>query len=476
MPPAPATRAFSESTGSCLPIDTLAFDNAGTMTSSAIATATSQSSADSQIQVSLNWATFSPFREGDSPSRKGRSTDISPNPATTTSTDAYEYTRSTRADDAVWVPSPVRMPRDAVVAAWTSGPTAKIANSRCRANSNLNTSRGYPSGRLAGVGRVRGWIGVAVLASALSGCSGGGHVGAAEPATAPVPTAHLAGSVRSIGDAPEGIVYDPKTRLLAVAVRDPARLLLLDARTLAVRRTIALPGTVRHLQLAALGGPVLVPAETANTLVEVGLPDGRVRATRVGKQPHDAAEVAHRVVVVGNEFGSSLTFLRGGRALGTARGVQQPGGVLGDGTAVVVIDVGRFTISSYAVATRKRIAVAPAGKGPTHGVRLSRGRVAVADTRGNALLVFDVRPLQQVAHLHLDGAPYGMAVDRSTDIVWVTLTAGNEVVGVDMSGASPKVIARYPTVRQPNTVAVASGSHTVWVTGTAGGQLQTITR
>src|SRR3954454_8096167 len=45
--------------------------------------------------------------------------------------------RSMREADAVATPSPVRTPRPAVVAAWTSGPIANTARIRCTASSRL---------------------------------------------------------------------------------------------------------------------------------------------------------------------------------------------------------------------------------------------------------------------------------------------------------------------------------------------------
>ena len=38
------------------------------------------------------------------------------------------------------------------------------------------------------------------------------------------------------------------------------------------------------------------------------------------------------------------------------------------------------------------------------------------------------------------------------------------------------MIARYDTVRQPNTVAVEPGGHTLWVTGTDDGTVERIAR
>jgi hypothetical protein len=303
------------------------------------------------------------------------------------------------------------------------------------------------------------------------------RLGAAEPAMSPPAQATPAGVLVKVGLGPEGIAYDAQTRLLAVAVRRPDRLQLLDPRSLAERRVVALPGSVRHLQVAAPGGPVLVPAESAGELVQVPLVSGPpVVVTRVGRQPHDATGAGAGEVVVGNELSGSISVLRAGSVVRTFTDLKQPGGVIGDGTTVAVVDVGAFTVSTYDLATLTRRAVIAAGQGPTHGVLTSGHRLVVVDTRGNALLTFGLDPLRLLGRLALPGVPYGIASDPVTSTVWVTLTATNELVGVDVSGANPRVIARYPTVRQPNSVAVAPGSRTVWVTGTYSGVVERVSR
>jgi DNA-binding beta-propeller fold protein YncE len=97
----------------------------------------------------------------------------------------------------------------------------------------------------------------------------------------------------------------------------------------------------------------------------------------------------------------------------------------------------------------------------------------VSDTRGDALLVFEVSPsVRQIARLELPGSPYSVAYDARRDRVWVTLTGRNEVVEIDATASPPTVLNRLPTVRQPNTVAVDAGTGRVFVTGTADGVLQ----
>ncbi|MGI8416623.1 MAG: YncE family protein [Nakamurella sp.] len=317
----------------------------------------------------------------------------------------------------------------------------------------------------------------AFLVVAGCGSNGPAKSAAAEPATAPPTSAAPAGSVRQVGTMPEGIVYDVKTDLVAVTVRGPDRLLLLDPATLAVRRTVPLPGHARHLQLAASGGPVLVPAEDASQLVEVSLPGGVQTAYDVQQEPHDAAATSDGDVVVGNEFSKSISIIRGGTVVKTISDLTQPGGVVAVGPSeVAVVDVGAFSLSTYDLTTLKRTGRINAGNGPTHGVLIPGGRVVVADTRGNAMLVYSVDPLKRIGALPLPGAPYGLATDESTGLVWVTLTARNQVVGLDVSGNTPKVVARYDTVRQPNTVAVAPGSHRLWVAGENTGVVELIKR
>lgn len=279
-----------------------------------------------------------------------------------------------------------------------------------------------------------------------------------------------------VGADPEGIVFDPRGGVVAVAVHDPDRLLLLDPVTLAVRQSVLLPGSARHLQLAQVGDTVLVPAETADQLVQVAVPSGRTTVTDVLAQPHDAAGAADGDIAVGDEFGKALSVIRDGQVIKTFRDLQQPGGVIADANLVTVVDVHAFTVTTYDLTTLREIASLPAGEGPTHGVLVSRHRVVVADTRGSELLVFGDNPLRRLGRMSLPGTPYGMATDRSSGLVWVTLTALNEVVGVDVRTDTPKVIARYATVRQPDTVAVEPGSHTLWITGSDAGVVQRISR
>ncbi|WP_369138275.1 hypothetical protein [Modestobacter versicolor] len=317
------------------------------------------------------------------------------------------------------------------------------------------------------------------LSLALAGCSSTGPPAdpapakAAEPADSPELTTDPAGSVVPLDPDAEGMVFDPVTGLLAVAVRDPDRLLLLD-RDGATVREVPLPGHARHLQLAAPGGPVLVPAEDSNSLVEVFLPDGAVRETPVGDYPHDAARVASGQVLVGDEMGGTLSVVEDGEVTTTLTSQTQPGGVAVVGDVAGVVDVGAFSLTTYDVPAGELLDVVDAGDGPTHLVADGRGRFLVADTRGDAVLAFSADPLEQVASLPLAGQPYGLTYDGTDQLLWVTLTGTNEVVALSTACEQLTEVARLPTVRQPNTVAVDPGTGRVFVGSRTTGQLQLV--
>ena len=161
-----------------------------------------------------------------------------------------------------------------------------------------------------------------------------------------------------------------------------------------------------------------------------------------------------------------------------------PEGVVGDATTAAALDGGRRVavvsarerrLDLYDTRTRRRIGRAPAGLGPTHVACLDRGPCYVADTRGDALLVFSVGAgVEPTRRYGLPGGPYGLALDRARRRLYVSLPGRNELVALVAHGR-PHVVARWPTVRQPDSVTVDEGTGDVFVTGRADGVLERVT-
>jgi len=318
-------------------------------------------------------------------------------------------------------------------------------------------------------------VSMALLIAALSGCASEPARDlppAAEPPSSPAIAAHPAGRVMEIGHGPEGIAADPVTGRVAVALRRPARLAILDGRSGRTIRVLRLPGAARHLTLAAPGGPLLIPAEGADRLIAVDLRTARVlSSTPVGRQPHDAASVSGRWFV-GDELGARISVVTHGRRAGSFPVAIQPGGLAALSGRLAVVSVRRRVIEIYDARTFVRVASANAGVGPTHVACLPAGPCLVTDTVGNALLRFVLRPhLELVRSQYLPGGPYGIALDPVRNRLWVTLPAKNQVVELP-ARAHPHVLRRFPTVRQPNSVAVDVRTGRVFVTGRTDGELE----
>jgi DNA-binding beta-propeller fold protein YncE len=319
-----------------------------------------------------------------------------------------------------------------------------------------------------------------------------------EPARAPALTQRPAGTVVAMPGAPEGLAVDDPGGILAVGLHRPDGVALVDTGTGRVRKIVRLPGAPRHLQLAGPAGPVLVPAEKIGQLFQLALPGGEVVAdTHVGRQPHDAAAVGP-VSFVGNEYSNTVSLVRGGKQIAVEQAPLQPGGVAAarDGSAVVVVGVRGRRIEAYAPDGRP-LGTAPVGVGPTHVRAAPDGLFYVADTEGNALIFFRVTkagphqagphqagPHQAGPHQagpHQAGAertqcctPYGIAVDGRRALVYVTLTATNRLESFRIEGSKLVPDRTWPTVRQPNDVAVDEVSGRVFVAGTDDDQLQLI--
>ncbi len=300
----------------------------------------------------------------------------------------------------------------------------------------------------------------------------------AEPEEAPPVQAPPAGTtVASLpAGSPEGAAVDPRSGTLAVALRSPDRLALVDTASDEVRIAPA-PGAARHL-VPGQPGNVLVLGENADSLARVALPSGRVQQrVETGRQPHDAAQVGD-TVFVSNEGGSTVGVVRDGQQVRTIGDLAHPGGLTAAENRVAAVDVRGNDLHVFDTNTLEQVAELPAGSGPSHVRPIGAGRVAVADTRGNAVHVFDLTgEPRRTGSYGVSGRAYGLATDPARDRVYATLPNTNRVTAFDIrSDGSLSKSASLPTVRQPNDVAVDPSDGGVFVVGATESQIQRIPR
>ena len=315
-----------------------------------------------------------------------------------------------------------------------------------------------------------------LVAGLIAGCGTvGGSAGQqavppVEPASAPLGGPAPAGTITSLGAPATAIVIDPHSKTVAVALDDPPRLLLTALDGAAPPRQVPLPGPAADLVLAADGGPLLVPITAPGSLIRVPLDGGAPSRTDLSGPAHGVVTVGDRTVVA---LGDRLVVLDGNRAIpgfiDATRLIAAPGGA-----KVWVLDRGRSAVSVVDLSTGEISPALRAGNGAASAVADRFGRLLVTDTRDGELLAFAGDPPVLRQRFPLPGAPYALAYDGRRDLVWVTLTGRDEVVGLGVAGGEPVIVHRVPTVHQPDAVAVDPVSGRVYVVSASGAGLQVI--
>ena len=146
--------------------------------------------------------------------------------------------------------------------------------------------------------------------------------------------------------------------------------------------------------------------------------------------------------------------------------------LVAQGDTVAVLDRGQTSVTTVDASGTKQEHALRAGEGATTMVADPIGRILVADTRGQALLVFGTNPLMLRQQYPVKGVPYGLA--GSSTLAWVSETATNSVVGYDLSTGIPVEKVRHRTVQQPNTLSFDDATGTLFVVSGSGAGVQVI--
>ncbi|WP_197040305.1 YncE family protein [Mycobacterium sp. URHB0044] len=146
--------------------------------------------------------------------------------------------------------------------------------------------------------------------------------------------------------------------------------------------------------------------------------------------------------------------------------------LVAQGDRVVVLDRGQTSVTTVDASGTRAEHALRAGDGATTIAADPAGRVLVADTRGDELLVFGSDPLMLRQRYPVPGAPYGLT--GSAKLAWVSETATNSVVGYDLATGIPVEKVRYRSVQQPNSLAFDDAADTLYVVSGSGAGVQVI--
>ncbi|MFV9636557.1 hypothetical protein [Mycobacterium neumannii] len=314
----------------------------------------------------------------------------------------------------------------------------------------------------------------------VGGCSSEGSdapatIAPAQAAESPPVAGRPEGVVRPLGADAQAAIVDGASGSLAVLASEPTDRSQVtvysaggeDATTVSLSSpATALTGDGDgHVYASTRGGYHRIDlASRTPTKVEVeGLADT------------DFTAIARRAdgrLVLGSADGAVYTLGSDTAVAATLKIFARVDAVVTQGNTAVVLDRAQTSVTALTENGDEQAQALRAGEGATTMVADPAGRVLVADTRGEGLLVFGTDPLILRQRYPVRDAPYGLA--GSSTLAWVSQTAVNEVVGYDLATGIPVEKVRYRTVQQPNSLAFDESSGTLYVVSGSGAGVQVI--
>jgi hypothetical protein len=321
---------------------------------------------------------------------------------------------------------------------------------------------------------------VALATAALVGCSAN-QTEAPPPTIAPAQAAQSppvagtpAGVVRPLPGLAQAAVFDPATKSLAVL--SP----LFEGQSMV--SVVSASGQSRPVTLPAAATALTgdnegkVYASTRGGYFRIDLRAGTAGRVDVeGQRGTDFTAIARRAdgkLVLGSADGAVYTLSSDTTVGASLKIFARVDALVTQGNTAIVLDRGQTSVTTVSESGDDANHALRAGEGATMMAADSVGRVLVADTRGNGLLVFGTDPLILRQRYPVHDAPYGLA--GSSKLAWVSQTATNTVVGYDLASGIPVERVRYRTVQQPNTLAFDDASGTLYVVSGSGAGVQVI--
>ncbi len=290
----------------------------------------------------------------------------------------------------------------------------------------------------------------------------------------PPVTGAPAGVVRPLGAHGQAALFDAATASLVVlSGGEDHRAAVTTLASSGASRTVPLPGAATAMAGDDEGRVYL---STRGGYFRFDVAAGT--ATRLdvdGQQATDFTAIARRAdgrLVLGSADGAVYTLGSDTAVAAQLKIFARVDALVTQGNTAIVLDRGQTSVTTVDASGANAQHSLRAGEGATTMAADPAGRVLVADTRGDGLLVFGADPLILRQRYPVRDAPYGLA--GSSRLAWVSQTATNTVVGYDLATGIPVEKVRYRTVQQPNSLAFDDASGTLYVVSGSGAGVQVI--
>jgi hypothetical protein len=323
---------------------------------------------------------------------------------------------------------------------------------------------------------VASCVGAAFLL--VTGCSSSNDedqavtIAPASAAQSPAQATTPAGVVHPIGQPIESVTIDADTRTAVVLVGDRREVLLFaDGDLGAAPRSIRLNEPVTQVSLAP-GGTALLAMN--GQVGRLNLRSAELDSVPADGEVRSVAQLPDGRLAVG--LGNGEIHITGGEGTESQviDGLTSVDALAVVGESLTALDRGQTSVTEVDIPKSSLGAALRAGEGATQLTTDHFGRILVTDTAGDELLAYTTDTLMLRQRFPAGDAPYGVAYDDETNRAWVTSTGTNEVVAYDLASGVGVETARYPTVRQPNSIAVDTVSGDLLIGSGTGDGLQQI--
>jgi len=280
------------------------------------------------------------------------------------------------------------------------------------------------------------------------------------------------GSIK-VGDRPHGVISSSDGKKLYISIEGTNELIAVDTSTDQVIARVSVGRSPNQIAITRDGRFVFVPLRDDNAVDVVDTAAMKVvDHIKVPAMPHNAyASFDGRHIYIGSMMGSRITVIDSAtrkvlheiapgnwvRPIAIKRDESLAYTALSDFHGFVVVDlksqkvIRRFELPSLPPGTPE-----PYLKTYTHGLALTpdERELYVTSMPGNAVFVFSVPELKQLAKIDVGKDPNWIAVHPEGQLVFVSNSSSDSVSAVDTR--TRKVVANIPVGRTPKRLIVVS--------------------
>ncbi|MFW0790723.1 YncE family protein [Gordonia sp. CPCC 205333] len=199
------------------------------------------------------------------------------------------------------------------------------------------------------------------------------------------------------------------------------------------------------------------------------------RQTGIG-EPLSVASIADGHLLVGTANGHVVEFDANGTQVRDIGGLVRADDIAVHGDQIVVLDRAQSSVTQLKLSDGELGLSLRVGNGATTLISDRYGRFISANTRDGEVVGFFGDPLVMRFRGAVDDAPYALAYDDKSNLLWVSVTGRNEVVAYDLGSGEPVEKRRIPTVAQPDSMAFDQASGTLYVVSATGAGVAAVSR